>query len=143
MGNTHLCDLMTDIMSKEKRSALMAKVKGKDTDVEKALLRLIKKEKIRGASYQPKLFGKPDIAFKRKNIAIFCDGDFWHGKAFSSWGKKLTPFWKKKISGNIERDKEVNKVLRGEGWTVLRFWRKQLLKKPEWALKKIKAALSD
>jgi DNA mismatch endonuclease (patch repair protein) len=134
---------MTDIMSKEKRSALMAKVRCKDTDVEKALLRLIKKEKIRGASYQLKMFGKPDITFRRKRIAIFCDGDFWHGRAFSSWEKKLTLFWKKKISRNIKRDKEVNKVLRREGWTVLRFWRKQILKKPEWTLKKIKVALSD
>ncbi len=130
-------------MSKKERSALMARIKGKNTDAEKILLRILRKEKIRGVSYQSKFFGKPDIVFKKKRVAIFCDGDFWHGRNFSKWKNRLTPFWKKKIAGNIKRDKKVNNKLRRDGWTVLRFWRKQILKKPELVIKKVKAVLGE
>jgi DNA mismatch endonuclease (patch repair protein) len=69
--------------------------------------------------------GRPDIAFIRIKLAVFCDSSFWHGR---DWGRlkirleKSGQFWVSKILRNIERDKSVNKGLREQGWTVLRFW---------------------
>jgi DNA mismatch endonuclease (patch repair protein) len=76
------------------------------------------------------LFGTPDIAIKKYKIAIFIDGDFWHGndwkkKRFSSQEALLTSYsdyWQKKIKRNIERDMEVNRYYKKIGWTILRFW---------------------
>ncbi len=75
------------------------------------------------------VFGKPDLTFKKIKLAIFVDGEFWHGK---DWHKRKEDFktnkefWIKKIERNIERDKEVNLQLSREGWTVLRFWSKDI-----------------
>lgn len=70
------------------------------------------------------VFGKPDITFKSLKIAIFIDSEFFHGKDFETKKKPATnpEFWEKKISRNIERDKEVNEFLLQSGWLVLRFW---------------------
>ena len=76
-----------------------------------------------------KIFGKPDIVFLSKKIAIFCDSEFWHGY---DWNKKKQEihsnkdFWIAKIERNIERDIEVNDFLQTNGWKVLRFWGKDI-----------------
>lgn len=70
------------------------------------------------------VFGKPDIIFKRKKIAIFCDSEFWHGKLYLQGLKipKNNPeYWEKKFLKNIKRDEIVNKTLTEAGWIVLRF----------------------
>ncbi|MCB0516987.1 MAG: DNA mismatch endonuclease Vsr [Bacteroidetes bacterium] len=78
------------------------------------------------------VFGKPDLTFKKIKLAIFVDGEFWHGK---EWEKRMhdhktnKEFWKNKIERNIERDKEVNQELKKKGWKVLRFWSKDIEKK--------------
>ena len=77
------------------------------------------------------VFGKPDLVMKRYHIAIFVDGEFWHGK---DWNKRKhdhktnRDFWLKKIERNIQRDKEVNLHLKKNGWKVLRFWGKDINK---------------
>lgn len=79
----------------------------------------------------PKVFGKPDFTFKRLKIAVFCDSEFWHGKDWKQTRKRFKSnrdYWLAKIERNIQRDMEVNKRLRNEGWTVLRFWAKDLQK---------------
>lgn len=77
------------------------------------------------------VIGKPDLTFKKIKLAIFIDGEFWHGK---NWEERKNDhktnreFWINKIERNIERDKEVNCRLQAQGWTVLRFWSKEIEK---------------
>lgn len=77
------------------------------------------------------VFGKPDLTFKRIKLALFIDGEFWHGK---DWEVKKhdhktnKEFWWNKIEGNIKRDKIVNTTLKEQGWTVKRFWCKEIEK---------------
>ena len=80
------------------------------------------------------VFGTPDFVIRKKKIAIFCDGEFWHGKNWEERKydhKSNCEFWYSKIERNIERDKEVNQKLESEGWTVLRFWETDIKKYPE------------
>lgn len=74
-----------------------------------------------------KLPGKPDIVLAQYKIAIFCDGEFFHGKDWEELKSRLekgnnSEFWISKISRNRERDDEINKKLLFEGWTAIRFW---------------------
>tara|TARA_B100000686_G_C16800296_1_gene985479 strand:+ start:1780 stop:2112 length:333 start_codon:yes stop_codon:yes gene_type:complete len=97
-----------------------------------------------------KIAGKPDFVFIRNKIAVFCDGDFWHGnnwklrgiKSFQEELSGYSSFWREKISRNVDRDKKVNKKLRKEGWTVLRFWESEIRKSPERCAKRILRKLS-
>jgi DNA mismatch endonuclease (patch repair protein) len=74
--------------------------------------------------------GKPDIVFTRARIAVFCDGDYWHGHNWAVRGlasledelARYSIYWRNKILGNIARDKESTERLEIDGWTVLRFW---------------------
>lgn len=102
----------------------MAKVRVKDTDIEKILGETIKPFwKIERYRKNVKsLPGKPDIVFPKSKIAIFADGDFWHGKDFKKWKSGIPTFWRKKISGNIQRDRLQVKALRKAGYRVLRFY---------------------
>lgn len=75
------------------------------------------------------VFGRPDFTFKKWKIAIFCDGEFWHGKDWENRKKdhkSNREFWIKKIERNIQRDSEVNMKLEIDGWSVLRFWGKEI-----------------
>jgi DNA mismatch endonuclease Vsr len=89
------------------------------------------------------IFGKPDFIFKSKQIAIFCDSEFWLGYNYIIKVErfKTNPeFWEKKILRNIERDKEVTTKLTEEGWIVLRFWGKQIQKELEFCMSAIEEA---
>jgi DNA mismatch endonuclease, patch repair protein len=68
------------------------------------------------------LAGKPDLAFADARLAVFVDGDFWHGWRFPVWKHRLAPFWSDKIHGNRVRDARNFRRLRRSGWRVLRFW---------------------
>ena len=75
--------------------------------------------------------GKPDIVFKSARIAIFCDGDFWHGKNWEERKQRLKrgsnpDYWVAKIERNIERDRENTRRLQKDGWTVHRFWESEI-----------------
>lgn len=132
---------MSDRLTKEKRSELMRKVKNKNTNIELVLRKELFKK---GYRFRVKnsVFGKPDIIFPTKKIAIFCDGDFWHGKNYKKEAKNYKTFWKVKISTNMERDKKVNKKLKKKGWVILRFWKTEILKKPDKCIRKIEETLS-
>lgn len=116
------------------RSEIMSKVKGSDTSIE---LKLRKELWARGYRYRVNcrgVAGTPDICFKSRKIAIFCDSEFWHGKLYQE-GKSIPKtnqnFWIEKIKRNIKRDQEVNEKLEEEGWIVLRFWQKDIEKRLE------------
>lgn len=115
----------------------MSSIKGKDTKIELMLRQALWKEGIRGYRVNAKLPGKPDIVFTKYKIAIFCDGDFWHGKDFDTWKERLTPHWLEKIQKNIERDRRNDELLEKDGWIVLHFWESDILQRIENCLKKI------
>ena len=122
-----------DIFTKKKRSELMAGVRVKDTDIERILGDLVrpfwKKERYR--KNVKTLPGKPDIVFLKSKIAIFADGDFWHGKDFEKWRSNIPIFWRKKIASNISRDRIQDKTLRKAGYRVLRFYGSKIKHKQE------------
>lgn len=95
-----------------------------------------------------KLLGKPDIVLIKYKIAMFCDGEFFHGKDWEVLKLKLqnsnnSEFWINKISKNIERDDEVNKKLLFMGWTVIRFWGSDIKKRIDECVRVIEEAIFD
>jgi DNA mismatch endonuclease (patch repair protein) len=103
----------------------MSRIKNKNTAIEVALRKALWKAGIRyRKNYRP-LPGIPDIALTKHRIAIFCDGDFWHGRDWEEKKGKIhnnADYWIAKIERNIARDYEVNAALTELGWTVIRFW---------------------
>jgi DNA mismatch endonuclease, patch repair protein len=90
--------------------------------------------------------GKPDIVFRRQHLAVFVDGDFWHGRDWEKRREKLAKgsnadYWLAKIGYNIERDRKSTELLEDMGWTVLRFWETDLLDDPDIAVREISDAL--
>ena len=95
-----------------------------------------------------KLPGKPDVVFVRERVAVFCDGDFWHGRDWEARRLKVrkgsnAPYWISKIEANIERDKRRNKELRKLGWKVARIWETDILKDPQRAARKVAALVKS
>ena len=113
----------------EQRKKNMQAVKNKDSEIE---LLLRKELWHRGMRYRKNtsiVFGHPDIVFTKKKIAVFCDSEFWHGYDWENKKKEIKShqsFWIPKIERNMQRDIEVNETLKSEGWTVLRFWGKEI-----------------
>ena len=123
------------------RSENMRRIKPKNTNIERILGKAMWAEGLRYRKNCKDVFGKPDFCFKGKKIAVFCDSEFWHGKKFLEGERFKTnsDFWEAKVKRNIERDKEVNERLESEGWTVLRFWGRDIEKNTAVCLKKIKS----
>jgi len=86
--------------------------------------------------------GTPDIVFTRRRVAVFVDGDFWHGYRFSQWRDTVSPFWQQKIEKNRQRDRKNFAKLRRSGWRVGRLWKHQVKEEIEECLIKIEAALA-
>lgn len=129
----------------EQRSKLMSKIKGKNTKPELIVRRALWKEGIRYRVSNRSIIGNPDITFRKDKIAIFIDGEFWHGFNWEEKKKKIKSnreYWIRKIERNIERDKENNQKLRENGWIVLRFWEKEVKNDLAECLYKIKFHLS-
>lgn len=122
---------MVDIFTPEKRSKIMSSIHSKDTSIELLLRRALWKEGIRGYRVAMKLPGRPDIVFTKYKVAVFCDGDFWHGYKFDEWKGRLSPIWLRKIERNIERDKKNDLQLVNNRWTVIHFWESEILKDVE------------
>ena len=112
------------------RSENMSRIRSKDTSIEIILRKELWKRGYRYRKNCKNIFGKPDICFKKKKIAVFCDSEFWHGKDFLEGRvpKSNQEYWIPKIKRNIERDKEVTETLQLEGWIVIRIWGKEILK---------------
>lgn len=111
--------------TKEQISYNMRRVKNKDSEIEILLRRELWSRNLRYRKNVKSIFGKPDIAFIGKKIAIFVDSEFWHGYNWNEKQKEIKSnrdFWIAKIERNMKRDAEVNEHLALEGWLVLRFW---------------------
>lgn len=118
---------MTDVMSPEKRSALMSRIRGRNTGLELGFFRALRRSGVVFRRHV-RLLSRctPDVVIEHSRLAIFIDGDFWHGWRFPAWSKKLRPFWRKKIGGNRARDSKNHRALRRRGWAVVRIWEHQL-----------------
>ena len=147
-----------DVLTPVQRHKNMKNIRGKDTKPEIILRKKLWHSGIRYRKNLKTLLGKPDIAITKYKIAVFVDGEFWHGKAYESGdyeGHKYhslkeqlehgnnTEFWKKKIEGNMRRDRETEVALAGLGWTVLRFWSRDVLKHPDKCLEVVKEAVFE
>ena len=116
----------------EQISYNMKQVKCKGSKIEVMLMKELGSRGLRYRKNVKTVYGKPDIAFIGKKVAVFCDGEFWHGYNWEERKKDFKSnqeFWIPKIERNMERDKEVTKALEAEGWTVLRFWGNDIKKK--------------
>ena len=109
-------------MSPEKRSAVMARIRGKGTRPELALEAALRPARFRFESHCRDLPGRPDFVFRASRVAVFVDGDFWHGWQFGRWRNKLSERWEAKIAANRQRDSRNIKALRASGWRVFRIW---------------------
>ncbi len=132
---------MTDIFTKEKRSKIMSRVKNKGTDIEMSLRKGLFKQGLR-FRINSKIIGKPDIVFPRKKIAIFCDGDFWHGRNYLKESGKYKKFWKEKIKVNMLRDRKIDSLLKEQGWRIMRFWETDIIKSVDKCVSKIKKTIT-
>lgn len=119
-------------MTKKQRHKNMQAVKANDTVPELLLRKALWHTGIRYRKNYRKLPGSPDIAITKRKIAIFVGGDFWHAKGHQdNPGEQVATnkdFWQRKLTRNVERDKEVNDALLEEGWLVLRFWESEIKK---------------
>lgn len=124
----------------ERHRKSLASNKGKGTKPERLLARVLWNAGMRYRRNDATVFGRPDFVMKRQRIAVFCDGEFWHGR---DWGRRKhehksnCEFWHSKIERNMERDREVNDRLTAQGWTVLRFWETEIIKEPDKCLNRI------
>lgn len=115
-----------------KRMSKVHSTEGKD---EVIIRKILWKNGIHYRKNYKDLPGKPDIALTKYKIAVFIDGEFWHGYDWENYKQHIKSnrdYWIPKIERNMKRDQEVNTKLKEMGWTVLRFWSKQVLKNPEY-----------
>ncbi|MCT0204979.1 very short patch repair endonuclease [Synechococcus sp. CS-602] len=130
-------------------SRIMGKIKRRDTTPELILRRALHRMDIRYRVDTKNVYGRPDISIMKYKLAVFVDGDFWHGNEHKvrklSKLEDLFPtnagFWCSKILGNIERDRQVNQRLMQEGWTVIRIWTSTIFLNPNEAAESIYKAL--
>ena len=117
----------------------MTAIPSKNTKPELTLRKALWHKNYRYRVNYKKLPGKPDIVFAKQKIAVFCDGDFWHGhnwaiRGLSSLEEELSgykEYWRTNILRNIARDENVNAKLESMGWTVIRIWESEIKKNPE------------
>ena len=124
----------------------MGKIKSRNTKPELKLKKALWKLGFRYRKNVTKLPGSPDIVFFKKKLAIFVDGEFWHGY---NWNEKKAriktnrDFWIPKIERNMQRDNHNNQLLNDSGWCVMRFWEHEIKKNFEECLCRIISHLKD
>ncbi len=127
---------MADMFTKEERSWIMSRIRGTNTKID---LKMRDWLDALGYDYKmyPKMYGNPDFVLKKQKIAIFCDGDFWHGYNYAKKKRTAKKFWKEKIECNMARDKKITRKLRRDGYSVLRFWEHDIEKRMDMCINKI------
>lgn len=126
--------------NKQPKNKNMQAVKSSGSQIETMLGKALWKNGLRYRKNDKSVFGKPDFTLKKHKIAIFADSEFWHGKDWDTRKhdhKSNVEFWHRKIERNMERDREVNEKLKQEGWTVIRFWGKEIKKNLDACVKRI------
>lgn len=132
---------MADPLTPERRSALMARVRTKDTKPEVALRQALRAAGVRGYRlHRRDIAGRPDLAWLGRRVAVFVDGAFWHGHPDYYHGQS-GPFWDEKIAKNRARDARVDAELRAAGWTVVRIWDFEVERSLDTAVARVREAL--
>lgn len=140
---------MPNTLTPAQRSFCMSRIHSKDTSIEVSLRKLLWHAGYRYCKNYARLPGTPDIAMTKHKIAIFCDGEFFHGKNWETGERehvgrgKRGDFWQKKIERNMARDNEVDRQLNDLGWTVIRFWGNEIKKHPEFCLKAVEECIME
>ncbi len=134
--------------SKEQTYKIMSGVHSENTYIEVKLRKALWEKGYRYRKNVKELPGKPDIVLTKYRIAIFCDSEFWHGKDWEVLRPKLEKgsnpdFWVNKIERNRQRDSRINKELLFLGWTVIRFWGTDILKKTDECIEVIEETVFD
>jgi DNA mismatch endonuclease (patch repair protein) len=132
-------------------SRIMAAIRGRDTRPELALRRALHAHGLRYRVHPQNILGRPDLANAKRKIAVFVDGDYWHGNP-AEWRRRgyrtleaqfpedKREFWVGKITGNIRRDQKVSAALIADGWTVIRVWESDIQTDLDGTVKRIAAA---
>src|SRR5438034_10779464 len=128
-------------MTREQRSSAMKRVKLRNGPLEMSLRRELTERGLRYRCNVRSLPGSPDIVFSKQRVAVFVDGDFWHGWRLPVWEHKLSPFWRKKLRENRNRDARNFRRLRARGWSVVRIWQHDVTGDIDECIVRIKAAL--
>lgn len=123
----YLCCM--DVLTPEQRRRNMQAIRSKETKAEVVLAKELWSRGHRYRKNDSNVFGCPDLTFAKYKLAIFVDGEYFHGYNWDIEKHRIKTnqdFWWKKIEGNMKRDEVVNEMLVNNGWTVLRFWTKDL-----------------
>lgn len=131
-----------DNLTPEQRRKNMQAIKSKGTSIELLLARRMWAEGIRYRKNTASVIGRPDFTIKKYKIAIFCDSEFFHGKDWETQKERIKSnreYWIPKIENNMLRDSKVNYELGMQGWTVIRFWGKDIKNDMEGCIKIIKS----
>ncbi len=128
---------MADHLTPQQRSRAMKRVRLKNGSLEQVVQRELRAKGIRFRCHVRKLPGRPDIVFRDDKVAVFVDGDFWHGWRLPAWEHKLSPFWREKLKTNRKRDQRNFRKLRSLGWQVIRIWQHQLFQNKEDCIQRI------
>jgi len=110
------------------RSAIMRAGSGRDTRPERTVGSRLHRLGYRFRKHRRITPGSPDIEFPSERVAVFIDGDFWHGFRFAAWRGTLPDYWKRKIERNVKRDRRNFARLRRLGWCVIRVWEHDVLR---------------
>jgi DNA mismatch endonuclease, patch repair protein len=118
---------ITDVLTPEQRHRNMSNIRSTGSMVERKVFRYLRSERIYFQKHYKNAPGKPDVAKPRKKLAVFIDGDFWHGYNFDEKRKRLSSgYWITKIETNMARDRRNDTELVANGWKVLRIWDRDL-----------------
>ena len=137
-----------DDLTPEQRKKNMQHIRSKNTEIECILRGALWQKGYRYRKHYSKIPGKPDIVLTKYKIAIFCDGEFFHGKDWKDQKIRIeksnnSDYWIRKIERNISRDEDVNRKLKALGWVVLRFWGKEIKNDTEGCVQVIEDAIFD
>jgi len=119
----------------------MSRVKQKDGSLERIVRSELYKKGYRFRKHLKSIPGRPDLIFPKAKVAVFIDGDFWHGYRFPIWEHKLPDFWKEKIGENRKRDRKNFRKLRSKGWRVLRIWQHEIRRSVDTCIKRVEDAV--
>lgn len=135
-----------DFLTPEQRSKLMSAIRSTNTKDEVRLAKALWALGYRYRRNNKTVFGKPDFTFKKIKLAIFVDGEFFHGKNWDIDRNRIktnSEFWIKKIERNMQRDIEVNAYLESQNWKVLRFWSNDIKKNLDACILEIQNAINE
>lgn len=134
---------MPDHLTVKERSRAMQNVKLRNGPLEVLIQQRLRARGLKFRRHVQSLPGRPDIVFQNAKVAVFVDGDFWHGWRLPVWEHKLSKFWREKLHANRARDSRNFRRLRSRGWRVIRIWQHDMINALEKCVERIEDALRE